>query len=158
MHNPRYAGAFCFGRRRTWKDIDGRTRCQELPREQWRFLKKEAHPGYITWDDFLANEQRLLDNHQQHGGGLKKTGPAREGSALLQGIVICGKCGRAMTICYHRRGGRLTPDYVCQKECVEQSRPSCQRIPGAGIDEAVGQFVGAERDAARARGCPQRPE
>ena len=141
LHNPRYAGAFCFGRRRTWKDIDGRVRIQELPREKWRFLKKEAHPGYITWDEFLANEQRLLDNHQQHGGGSSRGGPAREGPALLQGLVICGKCGRSMTICYHHRETLLTPSYVCQKECIEHSESSCQRIPGAAIDEAVGQLL-----------------
>jgi hypothetical protein len=55
LHNPRYAGAFCFGRTRTWKDVNGKSHCRELLREQWRFLKKEAHPGYITWEQFLAN-------------------------------------------------------------------------------------------------------
>ncbi len=141
LHNPRYAGAFCFGRRRTWKDIDGRVRIQELPREKWRFLKKEAHPGYITWDEFLANEQRLLDNNQQYGGGSGRGGPAREGPALLQGLVICGKCGRSMTIRYNHRETLLTPSYVCQKECIEHCEAPCQRIPGAAIDEAVGQLL-----------------
>ena len=141
LHNPRYAGAFCFGRTRTWKDVDGRNHCQELPREQWRFLKKDAHPGYITWDQFLAHEQRLLQNQQAHGGGERKAGPAREGPALLQGLVHCGKCGRTMTVRYHHRGGRLTPDYVCQQECVERAEARCQQIPGGGLDEAVGALL-----------------
>jgi DNA invertase Pin-like site-specific DNA recombinase len=141
LHNPRYAGAFCFGRTRTWKDIDGKTHIKELPREQWRFVKKDAHPGYITWDQFLANEQRLLQNHQVHGGGERKAGPAREGPALLQGLVLCGKCGRTMTIRYHHRAGRLTPDYVCQKECIENAGDVCQRIPGGGLDDAVGALL-----------------
>jgi len=106
---------------------------QELPREQWRFLKKDAHPGYITWEQFLDNQQRLLANRQAHGGGERTSGLAREGPVLLQGLVICGRCGRAMTIRYHRRNGRLLPDYNCQKSCVEQSEPRCQCIPGHGL-------------------------
>jgi DNA invertase Pin-like site-specific DNA recombinase len=141
LHNPRYAGAFCFGRTRTWKDIEGKWHCQELPREQWRFLKKDAHPGYISWDQFLVNEQQLVHNQQAHGGGERKAGPAREGPALLQGLVLCGKCGRTMTVRYHHRGGRLTPDYVCQKECVERAENRCQQIPGGGLDEAVGALL-----------------
>jgi DNA invertase Pin-like site-specific DNA recombinase len=141
LHNPRYAGAFCFGRRRTWKDVEGKKHSQELPREQWRFLKQKAHPGFITWDQFLANEQRLLQNQQAHGGGERQAGPAREGPALLQGLVLCGKCGSTMTVRYHQRGGRLTPDYNCQKQCIERAEDVCQRIPGGGIDEAVGEVL-----------------
>jgi len=141
LHNPRYAGAFCFGRRRTWKDAEGKSHSQELPREQWRFLKQNAHPGYLSWDQFLANQQRLLQNHQAHGGGERKAGPPREGPALLQGLVVCGQCGRSMTVCYHHRHGRLSPDYICEKDCVEKSEPVCQRIPGAGIDEEVGRLL-----------------
>jgi len=141
LHNPRYAGAFCFGRTRTWKDVEGKCHHQQVPRDQWRFLKRQAHPGYISWDQFLGNEQRLLQNQQAHGGGERKAGPPREGPALLQGLVLCGKCGSTMTICYHRRGGRLTPDYVCQKRYIERAEDICQRIPGGGLDEAVGQLL-----------------
>ena len=141
LHNPRYAGAFCFGRCRTWKDVAGKTHCQELPRSEWRFLKLEAHPGYINWDRFVANEQRLLQNQQAHGGGERKAGPPREGPALLQGLVVCGKCGRMMTVRYHQRGGRITPDYVCEKECIEHAQDVCQRIPGGGLDEAIGALL-----------------
>jgi len=141
LHNPRYAGAFCFGRTRTWKDVAGQWHCQQLPREQWRFLKQNVHPGYLTWDQFLANEARLLENHPTRGKE-GKAGPPREGPALLQGFVLCGKCGRAMTIRYrHRRGGRLVPEYVCGKDSVEQGQPTCQSILGAGIDEAVGKLL-----------------
>ena len=58
LHNPRYAGAFCFGRTRSWKAVDGKHHVKELPLGQWRFLKKDAHPGYITWDQFQTNQQR----------------------------------------------------------------------------------------------------
>ena len=142
LHNPRYAGAFCFGRTRTWKDAAGKWHCRQLPREQWRFLKQEAHPGYLTWDQFLAHQARLLNNCQARGKQERKAGPPREGPALLQGLVLCGKCGRAMTIRYHhQRGGRVVPEYVCAKTCVEECQPRCQSIPGASIDEAVGKLL-----------------
>jgi DNA invertase Pin-like site-specific DNA recombinase len=141
LHNPRYAGAFCFGRTRSWTDAQGKYHCQQLPREQWRFLKQNAHAGYLTWEQFLGNQERLLQNHQLHGGGERKAGPPREGPALLQGLALCGKCGRSMTVCYHHRFGRLTPDYMCQRNCVEQSEPACQRIPGTGIDDAIAQLL-----------------
>ena len=141
LHNPRYAGAFCFGRTRSWKDVEGQWHCQQLPREQWRFLKPEAHPGYLSWDQFLTNQQRLLQNCPARATGEPIARAAREGPALLQGLVLCGKCGRAMTIRYHQQGGRLTPEYVCAKDCVERGLPRCQSISGAGIDEAVGRLL-----------------
>ena len=142
LHNPRYAGAFCFGRTRTWKDAAGKGHCRQLPREQWRFLKQDAHPGYLTWEQFLAHQERLLNNCQARGKQERKAGPPREGPALLQGLVLCGKCGRAMTIRYHhQRGGRVVPEYVCAKTCVEECQPRCQSIPGASIDAAVGKLL-----------------
>lgn len=139
LHNPRYAGAFCYGRTRLWKDADGKHHSHRLPREEWRFLKHNAHPGYITWDQFLANQQRLLENYP--GSGQRQVGAAREGPALLQGLVICGKCGRMMTVTYHHRHGRLTPDYQCLRVCSETAGPVCQRIPGAGVDEEIGRLL-----------------
>jgi DNA invertase Pin-like site-specific DNA recombinase len=142
LHNPRYAGTFCFGRTRTWSDPDGHWHCERLPRDQWRFVKQNVHPGYLSWEDYEANQARLLANQQAHGGGERKAGgAAREGPALLQGLVLCGKCGRPMTLRYHQRGGRLTPDYVCAKAAVEEAQPVCQSIPGHGLDEAVGRLL-----------------
>jgi hypothetical protein len=112
-----------------------------LPREQWRFVKKDAHPGYLTWDEFVSNEQRLIENHQRHGTGERKAGPPREGPALLQGLLICGKCGRSMTVRYHQRAGRLVPDYVCVKDHIEFGKPLCQTMAGAEIDEAIGKLL-----------------
>ena len=122
LHHPRYAGAFCYGRSRSWKDAEGKQHTQRLPRDQWRFLKPDAHPGYLSWEQFLANEKRLLENFQVTAGAARKAGPAREGPALLQGLVLCGKCGHAMTVSYHHRQGKLSPDYVCSVETIAQSR------------------------------------
>jgi DNA invertase Pin-like site-specific DNA recombinase len=141
LHNPRYAGAFCYGRHRSWKDGEGKLHIRELPQDQWRFVKQQAHPGYIAWEEFLANRQRLLENHQRIAGPERKAGPAREGPALLQGLVICGKCGRSMTVRYHSRNGRLLPEYTCLKEYAEQAVNPCQRIHGVGLDEEIGQLL-----------------
>jgi DNA invertase Pin-like site-specific DNA recombinase len=141
LHHPRYAGAFCYGRSRSWKDAEGKLHTHQLPRDQWRFLKVGAHPGYVSWEQFLANEKRLLENFQVAAGMGRKAGPAREGPSLLQGLVLCGKCGHHMTVRYHHRGGKLSPDYVCSVETVAHAQTPCQCIPGGSIDEALGRLL-----------------
>ncbi len=140
LHNPRYAGAFCFGKSRTWKDPDGRWHCIHLPPDQWQILLKEVHGGYIDWKDFEENQQRLRGNLHARTPD-RDGGPVREGPALLQGLVICVKCGRAMTLRYHQRGGRLWPDYLCQKQRVEHCPAPCQHIPGKVVDEALSNLI-----------------
>jgi DNA invertase Pin-like site-specific DNA recombinase len=140
LHNPRYAGAFVYGRRRARKTPDGKTSVQELPREQWTTLIPDAHPGYISWDRFEHN-QRLLAGNAQAYGAERAAGPAREGSALLQGIVVCGRCGRRMTIRYHQRRGSLVPDYQCLGEAIQGGGRRCQTIPGHDVDAAIGQLL-----------------
>jgi DNA invertase Pin-like site-specific DNA recombinase len=140
LHNPRYAGAFFFGRQRTRKTVDGGTHTELLPREQWIACFPGAHPGYITWADYEENLRRLSANAQAHGPD-RRISPPREGPALLQGLVVCGLCGSRMTVRYHRRGGQLVPDYVCQRACIEHGAPVCQIVPGAGVDQAVGALL-----------------
>ena len=140
LHNVRYAGAFAFGCTRSRKTVDGHCRTRRLPRDEWTVLIKDAHAGYISWDDLEENCRRLRDNGQkiQGNGG---SSPPREGSALLQGLVICGACGGRMTIAYHVRGGRRIPDYVCQRSELRWERTHCQCITGACIDDAVGDLL-----------------
>ncbi len=140
LHNPRYAGAYCFGRSRHWKDAQGKCHSKDLPLEQWRYVLKDAHPGYLTWDQFLANDA-LLRKNRQVVAGQRSYGTAREGPSLLQGLAVCGRCGRMMTVRYHYRRGRLRPEYLCQKDCVEAAKAPCQRIPGGELDEAVGKLL-----------------
>jgi DNA invertase Pin-like site-specific DNA recombinase len=140
LHNPRYAGAFCFGKTRSWKDPEGRWHCVSLPREQWPILIKDAHPGYISWEEFEENQKRLKHNQQAHALH-RYAGPPREGPALLQGLVVCGKCGRSMTLRYHERGGSLSPDYICQQQRIEQCQRACQNIPGGVVDAAISALV-----------------
>ena len=134
LHNPRYAGAFAYGRRRTRKTANGKTTTtRQLPREQWTSLILEAHPGFISWEQFERNQKTLAANAYAQGAD-RLAGPAREGTALLQGLAICGRCGRRMSIRYHQRRDTLVPDYLCIDENIQQHAPRCMHIPGHGVD------------------------
>jgi DNA invertase Pin-like site-specific DNA recombinase len=140
LHNPRYAGVFVFGRTRARKDINGGRRVRPLPREEWHTLIPESHPAYISWDEYERNLKRLRENAQAIGSDRRKS-PPREGPALLQGLIVCGKCGRRMTLRYHARRAGLCPEYVCQRKGIENAEPLCQRIPGADVDRVVGDML-----------------
>jgi DNA invertase Pin-like site-specific DNA recombinase len=140
LHNPRYAGAFVYGRSHTRRSVDGVARLQRMPREKWITLIPEAHAGYISWDEYESNQRRLHESAQAMGADRRR-GPAREGPALLQGLVLCGRCGMRMTVGYHSRHGQLCPEYVCQREGINRGEPACQRIPGAGIDQVIGALL-----------------
>src|SRR5437870_7696871 len=146
VRNPRYAGAFCFGRTHTSKHPDGSLHIQTLPQEQWLFLVREVHAGYISWEDYEANLAQLRANRPAHGDD-RRHGPPREGPALLQGLVICGRCGNRMTVGYHdvKKGKRLYPEYRCQKEHVEEGDDKCcQRLLGAGLDTVIADLLLAQ--------------
>lgn len=140
LHNPRYAGAFAYGRSTYRKDASGKTKGKRKPTDEWTFLIKNSHAGYISWEDYERNLRLLLNNAEAHGLQRCK-GPPREGLALLQGMVLCGCCGRRMTIRYYTRNGSNTPIYVCQSEGIQSASPICQTIHGSTIDAAIGSLL-----------------
>src|SRR5271169_1659348 len=140
LHNPRYAGAFTYGRRRDQKLPGGKTVITLLPRGEWIAFIPGAHPGYITMDQYEANLATMTANAAAHGPD-RAAGPAREGPALLQGIIICGRCGGRMTIRYHTRAGQQTPTYVCQRDGIAHGHPPCTLIPGHTLDQQIGDFL-----------------
>ncbi len=142
LHSPRYAGAYCYGRRQQITSIDGRSRQVLKPRDQWTVLIPDAHPGYITLERYERNQATLAANAAACGAE-RRAGPPREGPALLQGIVLCGSCGKRMEVGYHKRAnGQLLPDYKCrQPEPDATANPQCQAICGEEIDKAVTALV-----------------
>jgi len=74
-------------------------------------------------------------------GADRRRGPPREGPALLQGLVLCGRCGMRMTVRYHSRRGQLLPGYICQREGIAHGEPVCQHVPGASVDQAIGELL-----------------
>jgi DNA invertase Pin-like site-specific DNA recombinase len=140
LHNPRYAGAFTYGRRREQMLPGGKRASITLPRDQWTSFIPGAHPGYITLDQYEAHIAKLAANAAAHGRD-RVAGPPREGTALLQGIIICGRCGHRMTVRYHTRGSGQVPTYACQRDGIENARPFCAVIPGHTLDQHVGQLL-----------------
>jgi DNA invertase Pin-like site-specific DNA recombinase len=141
LNNPRYAGAFFFGRTRGRRRPEGGrpTSSKMVPREQWHALIRDAHPGYISWDVFESNLRKLEENARKHPIHLKV--PPREGPALLQGLALCGNCGRRLSVRYHWRGAELVPDYLCQLNAVEKLEKACIAIPGANVDAVIGNLL-----------------
>ena len=138
LHNPRYAGAFAFGRRRSRTLPGGRTRVTKVPREEWEVLLLDHHPGYIDWAQFERNQKRLADNNK---GSFGSSRTPREGVALLQGLALCGMCGARMSVRYTHHNDRLTPTYFCVRQVLRHGGSSCQTIVGTDIDAAIGQLV-----------------
>jgi DNA invertase Pin-like site-specific DNA recombinase len=141
LKNPRYAGAYYYGRQRSRKNVDGTTTYFRVPRDEWIVLIKGAHPAYITWEQYEENLRQLWKNALAYNNVDRKT-PPREGLCLIQGLAVCGKCGQRMTIRYKNQGkGRIDPAYLCQRNRIERYEESCQYIPGVGVDEAIGKLV-----------------
>lgn len=134
LANPTYAGTYVFGRYHSRRVVepDGtvHTKTVELPREEWPVVIHDHHPGYITWDDYLANGARLAANLTNAGAR-----PAREGHALCQGIITCGSCGRPMSTRYHRNGHAA---YECSASRADQmATATCRSIAAVTVDDAV---------------------
>jgi DNA invertase Pin-like site-specific DNA recombinase len=141
LHSPLYAGAYVYGRTQFRRQalpgeaprVKGRTR--RVNQEDWPIVLLDAHPGYISWEQFLRNQRQLDDNRtwraEEHRGAV------REGPSLLQGIVLCGSCGRRMTIRYQRNGTLLM--YECHQIHTQLAGKTCQTMRGDRIDQAIEQ-------------------
>ena len=117
LKNPSYAGMYVFGRYQYRRQIspsgEVHQRIHPVPMAEWRVSLQEHHEGYISWDEYLKNQERLEKN-RTNGGEMILSGPAREGLALLQGLLVCGHCGRALTVRYTSNGG-IYPCYLCNR-------------------------------------------
>jgi hypothetical protein len=140
LHNPRYAGAFVYGRTRTRRLPTGGTAVIRVPRAEWQFVMPGMHRGYIDWDRFETNVRYLADNARAFGGE-RLSGPPREGPALLQGRVLCGFCGERMGVRYSQENGRTVPFYICQETLVRRGGKVCQSVPGKVVDPAIGALL-----------------
>src|SRR4051794_34848611 len=136
LHHPIYAGAYSYGRRR----VDprrtaagpGKVRMRVAAMSEWTALHKDRLPAYITWERFLANQRRLEQNRFRPGS----PGAAREGSALLTGLLACGACGRRMHAGYRTKA---KPYYVCMRRKLEGS--DCRGLGAAAVDDLVARQV-----------------
>jgi DNA invertase Pin-like site-specific DNA recombinase/predicted DNA-binding transcriptional regulator AlpA len=136
---PTYAGAFVFGRTRTEKRLDDSgkvvVRTRVVAREEWEVLIPDHHPAYVSWERYEAIQDELRGNWRPprgHGGG-----PAREGTALLQGLLRCGRCGRMMQTGYSGTKGNC-PRYVCGRaKQLYGTERMCQSLGGRRLEQRV---------------------
>jgi len=138
LNNPVYAGAYAYGKTRQEHYVDESGRLQQrtrrLPRGQWPVLLPGHHPGFIDWTAFEMNQARLARNIRP--GPQQAAGVVREGSALLQGLATCGRCGRKLRIYY--QGQHSTPGYYCANSQPCGGRAVwCVRVGAVRIDRAV---------------------
>jgi len=144
LRNPGYAGAYAFGRYRGIKSIstDGQiqTKIQRQPIASWLVLIQEHHPGYIRWDEYLEH-QHMLEANQTNQPERCTSGAAREGRALLQGLLLCGHCGRRLSPRYTGNGG-IHPVYECTRRQEDTHySPDCIRLPADPIDQSVSKRI-----------------
>lgn len=142
LHNPGYAGAYVYGRRQAdpLRRRAGQTRTTtvELPVDRWPVCLKDAHPGYISWEEFMDNQTRLVNNVARFKRG--QPGAPRKGQALLQGIAICGRCARRMSLRYSGPHGDY-PVYKCVVDQGEDGSPRCLEVRALTVDKHVEQVL-----------------
>ena len=138
LKNPTYAAAFAHGKSRSQtKIVDGRSRksCgRRVPLDQWTVLIKDHHEGYITWERYMKNLELLKGNSTKSHGA--HTGAPRNGSAMLCGLLRCGKCGLKLSVAYRGGPGR-NGRYQCVLGAREQGKPVCQSFAAFRVDQAV---------------------
>src|SRR6202795_91235 len=142
LNNPCYAGVFAYGKTAPRTVIDeGRARQisrYQKPREEWKVLLKDHHPGYISWVEYLENQRQLEANVAWSGS--ESSGAVKQGAALLSGLLRCGRCGRKMRVVYSGRDGRV-PRYVCQGDRGDRGSGHCFTVGRLRVDRAVVQSV-----------------
>jgi DNA invertase Pin-like site-specific DNA recombinase len=142
LSHPVYAGAYAWGIRRTETLVtpDGKIRKvlrkAKRPPEEWRSFQRDHHPGYISWEEFIENQHRLLANRRKWGS----PGPVGGGRALLAGLLRCGFCGRTLRTNYS--GGRPDlPHYACNRRTPVGDHLSCQSFGGHRLEASVEEMV-----------------
>lgn len=144
LKNPCYAGVYVFGRYRYRKQIlaDGRIRSRMIAvaPDDWLVTIHDHHEGYLSWEDYLYNG-KLLDQNRTNREETLLSGPAREGLALLQGLLLCARCGRKLVVRYTGNGGSY-PVYQCTWQRREGlSDRSCLSVRCEILDQFIAKRV-----------------
>jgi DNA invertase Pin-like site-specific DNA recombinase len=139
LTNPAYAGAYVYGR---WaypgehrSATTGKALARRRPLADWRVCLQGHHPGYLPWEEFVQTQERLRDNWQHDG----RPGIAREGTALLQGLVACGICGRMMGVQHYATKERRSPSYICAAGYQDGDAHICQSMSARPVDATVAE-------------------
>src|SRR3954471_22387266 len=145
LTSPVYAGFFVYGRRKQEVSPGDPPLVAERrrPMEEWDIIVPDTYPAYIGYDQYLVNRRHLRDN--LYNFAAKGRGAPREGRALLQGLVVCGRCGRRMSVSHGSHHLR----YQCRRAQADYAAPLCQAFPVTYLDRALGElFLEAVKPAA----------
>src|SRR4051794_21097870 len=142
LKNPAYAGAYVYGRRRPdplrRQAGSDRIGTVAVAPADWSICLQDVYPAYIEWDEFMANQRQLADNVARYD--LGRPGTPRKGSALLQGIVSCGRCARRMCLRYSGPHGDF-PLYACAADQSAQGGPRCQEVRALAVDGEIERLI-----------------
>lgn len=141
LRNPRYAGAYVYGRTGICHE-QGRAKRRPLPPDQWQVLLPDAHPGYIDWPEYRRNCKTLDRNVARSSFGGNRVPSPRNGSALLQSRALCGRCGRRLQVRYAsaaRAGSQAC--YVCRRHFPASGFGRCLALAAKPIDRAVASHL-----------------
>jgi len=137
LHNPTYSGAYVYGQKEydsfDRSPTNGKAKVHPRPLEEWPVCLHGVYPAYITWEQFVTNQEMLRNNTYR----LDKSGAPRRGRALLQGLAYCGRCGTRMSVFYYSTKEKRAPGYGCVFDNQKHSGPTCQCMSSKGVDEAV---------------------
>ena len=138
LRNPTYAEAYALGRRETRTTlVEGavhKSKGHDRARERWLVLLPDHHEGYIDWQTYERNQQRIADNAQT--SAIMAKGAVREGQSLLCGLLLCGHCGRRMNVAYGGKRQRV-PRYHCGVPRASHGTAACISFGGWRVDQAV---------------------
>jgi DNA invertase Pin-like site-specific DNA recombinase len=138
LRHPIYAGAYAYGLHRAGKrdPATGHSAGGKwfVPPEELAVLIQRRLPAYISWDQYLANQERLRQNRSLHD----TQGVPKRGAALLPGLVVCGKCGHRLSTRYK---ADKRPSYYCGDDRRLGLAEPCGHIAAAPLDELVAREV-----------------
>jgi Recombinase zinc beta ribbon domain/Recombinase len=144
LHNPTYTGAYVYGRRRSPPVVVAGQGVRIRPRQrlqaQWMVVIQDAHPVYLSWEDYLENHRQLTRTRTDLSSQDRQGAP-RAGAALLPGLLLCGRCGRRMTVRYHGPKGQRAADQCDRRRFQDGQGGMCWSVPAPPIDAAVDTHV-----------------
>jgi DNA invertase Pin-like site-specific DNA recombinase len=139
LKHPIYAGAYAYGRRQVdrRRAVPGKpgTGRRTMERDQWLAFLPDRVPSYISWEQYERNVRQLAANRAR----ADTRGVVRGGTALLTGLLVCGRCGCRLDVSYDGRGTHHL--YVCNRRKIEYAEPSCQELAGPCLDRFVSAQV-----------------
>jgi DNA invertase Pin-like site-specific DNA recombinase len=139
LSNPIYGGAYAYGKTEStirYEQGEPRTSARRRPREEWLAFIPHAHEGYVSWDEF----ERIRETMAANTRAWDHAGSARNGPALVTGLLRCRRCGRKLVVCYTGNAHNVLR-YICVRGARDNGEPRCISFGGLVVDDAIGKEI-----------------